>query len=162
MTDRVLSFDIEGLKAHQRNRHPLLFLDRVVEAVPGRSVRAIKCFSYGEWFFPAHFDDDPNVPGFIQVECLAQAFIMTFLCMDEYKGMKTSFVGINNARFKRKIVPGDVLRIDATLTSLRRGLAQGRAESHVDGVAACSADFVVALPAVFERFTPRPPTAGRE
>lgn len=51
--------------------------------------------------FPGHFDDDPNVPGFVQIESLVQTFIMTFLCMDEYKGMKTNFVSVNNTRFKK-------------------------------------------------------------
>ena len=78
--DKVFNFDINGIKKCQRNRHPLLFIDQIVEAIPGVSAKGIKCFSYNEWFFPAHFDDEPNVPGFIQVECLVQTFIMTFLC----------------------------------------------------------------------------------
>jgi 3-hydroxyacyl-[acyl-carrier-protein] dehydratase len=153
----ILSFDIAGIKACQQNRHPLLFIDRIVEAVPGKSARGIKCFSYNEWFFPAHFEDDPNVPGFIQIECLVQTFIMSFLCMEQYRGMKTNFVGIDNVKFRRKIVPGDTLTIDATLVSLKRGLATGRANSQVDGQPACSAEFVIAIPDVFGAFKPKVP-----
>ncbi len=157
MTETVapLSFDINGIKAHQRNRHPVLLIDRIVEAVPGQRARGIKCFSYNEWFFPGHFDDEPTVPGFVQVECLAQTFIMTFLCQEAYKGMKTNFASINNVKFKRKIIPGDVLTIDAELQSFRRGVAQGVATSAVDGELACSAEFVIVIPDVMSGFKPR-------
>lgn len=150
----TLSFDLPGIMTCQQNRHPVLLIDRIVEAVPGQYAKGIKNFTYNEWFFPGHFADDPNVPGFIQVECLVQTFIMTFLCMDEYKGLKTNFASINNVRFKHKIIPGDRLEITATLESLRHGLAKGRAESFVDGNPACSAEFLVTIPDVFARLRP--------
>jgi len=150
----TLSFNLMGIQECQRNRYPLLFVDQITEAIPGKSVRGIKCFSYNEWFFPAHFDDEPNVPGFIQIECLVQTFIMSFLCMEEYKGKKTNFISINNVKFKRKIVPGETLDVEATLDSLKRGIAKGHAESFVNGEPACSAEFVVTIPDVFSRFMP--------
>jgi 3-hydroxyacyl-[acyl-carrier-protein] dehydratase len=151
----VLKFDSLGIQACQRNRYPLLFIDRIIEAKPGISAHARKNFTFNEWFFPPHFDDDPNVPGFIQIECLVQTFIMTFLCMEKYKGMKTNFVTINNVKFKRKIIPGDTLEIFATLKNLKRGIATGNAESFVDGEIACSADFMVTIPDVFAGFKPK-------
>ena len=154
-SDEVLSFDIMGIQECQRNRHPLLFVDQMTEVVPGKSAKGLKCFSYNEWFFPAHFDDEPNVPGFIQMECLVQTFIMTFLCMDEYRGMKTNFAGLNNAKFKRKIVPGERLDIEATLDFFKRGMAKGRAEGFVDGELACCAEFVITVPDIFNRFLPK-------
>ena len=69
--------------------------------------------------FPSHFEDDPNVPGFIQIESLVQTFIMTFLSLDELKGNTTNFLKINNAIFKRKVLPGDVTTIFAELKSLK-------------------------------------------
>ena len=80
---------------------------------------------------------------------------MTFLCKPEYAGMKTNFVSINNIQFKRKIVPGDVLRIQAELKSFKRGLAAGSASSFVDGELACSAEFVVAVPDILDKFKPK-------
>ncbi|OLP53215.1 beta-hydroxyacyl-ACP dehydratase [Rhizobium rhizosphaerae] len=148
-------FDINGIIRHQRNRYPVLLIDRVTAVDPGKSAQAVKCFTYNEWFFPGHFDDEPNVPGFVQIESLTQTFIMTFLCMEEYKGMKTNFVSINNVRFRRKIVPGDVLRIEAKLTSFKRGLAIGSVESFVGEEPACSGDFVVAVPDILDRYKPR-------
>lgn len=150
-----LSFDINGIKACQRNRHPLLFIDRVFDVVPGVKASGLKCFTYNEWFFPAHFEDEPNVPGFIQVEALVQTFIMTFLSKDELRGKKTNFLGINNVKFKRKVVPGDTLIIHSTLQSYRRGIASGNAVSFVGDSPVCSADFVVAVPDVLDNFKPK-------
>lgn len=151
----VLRFDLNGIKECQKNRHPLLFVDQIVEAIQGKSAHGIKCFSYNEWFFPAHFEDEPNVPGFIQVECLVQVFIMTFLCIKEHRGRKTNFLSINNVKFKRMIVPGEVLEVKAELDSLKRGIARGRAEGHVNGEFTCSGEFVVAIPDVLSSFKPR-------
>ena len=151
---KTLNFDIVGIKKCQRNRHPLLFIDQIIEAVPGKSAKGVKCFTYNEWFFPAHFDDEPNVPGFIQIECLVQTFIMSFLCIEKYMGMKTNFVSIDNVKFKRKIVPGEQLDIKANLNSFKRGIAKGSVESYVGNEAACSASFVVIVPDIFNDFLP--------
>ncbi|MCW1429393.1 3-hydroxyacyl-ACP dehydratase FabZ [Novosphingobium sp. JCM 18896] len=155
MREAAATLDIQAIIHHQRNRFPVLLIDRVIAFDPGKSATAIKCFTYNEWFFPGHFEDDPNVPGFVQIESLAQTFIMSFLCIEEYQGMKTSFVSIDNVKFKRKIVPGDVLTIEASLDSFKRGVAKGSVRSTVDGQAACSGDFVVAVPAILDRFKPR-------
>lgn len=150
----ILTFDAMGIQECQRNRYPLLFIDKVVEAVPGKSAHAVKNFSYNEWFFPAHFDDEPNVPGFIQTECLAQTFLMTFLCMGEYRGKKTAFVSQTDVFFRRKIVPGDKLDIYAVLTSFRRGVASGYVESYVEGEPACFAKYKICIPDVLDRYRP--------
>lgn len=149
------SLDINAIIKHQRNRYPVLLIDKITHLVPENSAIGIKCFTYNEWFFPGHFDDEPNVPGFIQIESLVQTFIMTFLCKKEYCGLKTNFVSINNIKFKRKIVPGDVMEIRATLKSFKRGVAIGRSESFVDGEPACSADFIVAVPQILDQFKPK-------
>ncbi len=151
----TMEFDINGIIEHQRNRYPVLLIDRITDVKPGKHATGIKCFTYNEWFFPGHFDDEPNVPGFVLIECLVQTFIMTFLCMDEYKGMKTNFVSIDNIKFKRKIVPGDVLVIEAILKSFKRGIAIGSAQSTVNGEMACNADFVVSVPDILGHFKPK-------
>jgi 3-hydroxyacyl-[acyl-carrier-protein] dehydratase len=149
-----LSFDIPGIKKCQQNRYPLLFVDKIFEVVPGFSAKGIKCFSYNEWFFPAHFEDEPSVPGFVQIETLVQTFIMTFLSIEEHKGKKTNFISIDNVKFRRMIIPGDQLIVHAKLDSFRRGIAKGSAESFVDGQTACRADFLVSLPDILNSFKP--------
>ena len=152
--DTELSFDIAGIQKCQCNRHPLLFIDKVDQVVPLKSARGKKRFTFNEWFFPAHYEDDPNVPGFIQVESLVQTFIMTFLCIDENHGKKTSFVKMDNVSYRRKIIPGDTLIINATLKRFKRGIATGGAVSYVDGEIACSADFIVAVPDILDSYKP--------
>jgi 3-hydroxyacyl-[acyl-carrier-protein] dehydratase len=152
--DAGLYFDVPAIKLCQQNRYPLLFIDNAFDVFPGTSAKATKCFSYNEWFFPAHFEDEPSVPGFIQVETLVQTFIMTFLTLDEHKGKKTNFVSIDNVKFRRKIVPGEKLIIHAKLDSLRRGIAKGSAEGFIDSQTACRADFTVVLPDIINSFKP--------
>jgi 3-hydroxyacyl-[acyl-carrier-protein] dehydratase len=90
------------------------------------------------------FADEPNVPGFIQIEMLTQMFLMTFLTFPENKGKKTSFVSVNNAKFKKKIVPGIKVEIKAELKTYRRGLVIGSSVGYVDGEVACSIELIVA------------------
>ena len=150
-----LNLDIPGIKACQQNRHPLLFIDKIVDTTPGEEANSIKCFSYNEWFFPAHFEDDPSVPGFILVESMVQTFIMTFLTLEEHEGKKTNFIGINNVKFKKMVVPGDLLKINAKLLSFKRGIAKGIAEGFVDGALVCKAEFIVCLPDVLSNLKPK-------
>ena len=145
----------------QQNRYPLLFIDRMLEFNPGISASAVKNFSYNEWFFPAHFPDEPSVPGFVQLECLTQTFIMTFLTLDEHKGKKTAFSQVKNVKFLKKIVPGDSLRIEASLETFKFGVASGYAKGFVDEQLACSAELVVVLPDVVKMLSPRSSVAGK-
>ena len=154
MESSKMQFDTLGILKHQQNRFPLLFIDQITECIPGKKATGLKNYTYNEWFFPAHFEDEPNVPGFVQLESLAQTFIMTFLTIDGNAGKKAAALAIDNVRFKRKIVPGDQTIIHAELTSFRRGIASGRAQSFVDDAAACSAHFKVTLPDILEQFSP--------
>ena len=153
-SEAIYDLDAYAIQQYQQNRYPLLFVDKIVEAIPGKSAKGIKNFTYNEWFFPAHFEDEPNVPGFIQIETLTQVFLMTFLTIPEYKGKKTGFVSINNARFKKKIVPGDCLEIEASLDFFRRGLAKGSVKGYVSGKLACFAELEITIPDVMTQYRP--------
>jgi 3-hydroxyacyl-[acyl-carrier-protein] dehydratase len=149
-----LSFGIPEIMRYQQNRHPLLFVDKITEVVPGKFAKGKKAFTFNEWYFPAHFEGDPNVPGFVQIESLVQVFLMTFLTLDGQAGQKTSFVSLDQVKFKRKIIPGDTLNIYAELENFKRGIAKGFAVSDVDGEAAVSATFTIAIPDVLANFRP--------
>ncbi|MFW5677804.1 MAG: 3-hydroxyacyl-ACP dehydratase FabZ family protein [Acetivibrio ethanolgignens] len=146
--------DAYEIQKYQQNRYPLLFVDFINEAIPGKSAKGYKNFSYNEWFFPAHFEDEPNVPGFVQMEALTQVFLMTFLTIPENKGKKTAFITAKT-NFKKKIIPGDRLDIEAELDSFRRGLAKGSVYGYVNGELACSAELTIAIPDEIARLTPR-------
>jgi 3-hydroxyacyl-[acyl-carrier-protein] dehydratase len=150
----IRNLDVTNIQEYQQNRYPCLFIDYVNELVPGKNAKGFKNFSFNEWFFPCHFPDEPNVPGFIQIEALTQMFLMTFLSIPENKGKKTSFISVNNAKFKKKIIPGNRLDIVSELKSYRRGIAIGESIGYIDGEIACSSEFVVAIPDVLNQFNP--------
>jgi 3-hydroxyacyl-[acyl-carrier-protein] dehydratase len=149
------NLDAYEIQQYQQNRYPCFFVDMIEEAIPGKSAKGYKNFTYNEWFFPAHFEDEPNVPGFVQIETLTQVFLMTFLTIPENKGKKTGFVSVKNANFKKKIIPGDRLDIIATLDSYRRGLAQGKAIGYVNGEIACTIELIITIPDIMREFRPR-------
>ena len=149
------NLDAFEIQKYQQNRYPCFFVDFIEEAIPGKSARGYKNFTFNEWYFPAHFADEPNVPGFIQIETLTQVFLMTFLTFPENKGKKTGFVAVNNAKFKKKIVPGNRLDIEATLDSYNRGLAKGKVVGFINGELCCQVELVVAVPDVMLQFMPK-------
>lgn len=151
----IRNLDAYEIQQYQQNRYPCFFVDMIEEAVPGKSARGYKNFTYNEWFFPAHFADEPNVPGFVQIETLTQVFLMTFLTLPENKGKKTGFIAVKDARFRRKIVPGDRLDIEAELKFLRRGLAKGISMGYVNGELCCSVELEIAIPDIMTQFIPR-------
>jgi 3-hydroxyacyl-[acyl-carrier-protein] dehydratase len=155
ITDKVIYRNIDAyeIQKFQQNRYPLLFIDFVDIAEAGAMAKGYKNFSYNEWFFPAHFEDEPNVPGFVQMEALTQMFLMTFLTLPGNEGLKTAFIK-ETTEFKKKIIPGDRLDIEANLESYRRGLAKGYAVGKVGGELACKASFTIAIPDIMRNFRP--------
>ena len=149
------SLDINQIKIIQKNRYPLLFLDQIIDHKPGKWAIGKKNFSYNEWFFPPHFEDGPSVPGFILIESLVQTFIVTFLTLDENKGSETNFLDIKNAKFRKKIIPGDTMIINSELSSFKRGIAIGKAAGYIEEDFACSAEFMVSLPNAFDKLVPK-------
>lgn len=150
------NLDAYQIQKYQQNRYPCFFVDHIEEAIPSKSAIGHKNFTYNEWFFPAHFEDEPNVPGFVQIETLAQVFLMTFLTIPGNEGKKTAVVS-SKAKFKQKIIPGQRLDIEAKLESYHRGLAKGSSVGFVNGRFACQVDLVVAIPDVMKRFIPNDP-----
>jgi 3-hydroxyacyl-[acyl-carrier-protein] dehydratase len=139
---------------YQQNKFPLFFVDRITEVDPGKYALGYKNFTYNEWFFPTHFPDQPNVPGFIQIEVLVQVFLMTFLTIPEYVGQRTSFISITEAKFRKELVPGDKLEVHAILNSFKHGIAKGSVSSNVGSKTATTANFTVALPTFVKHLSP--------
>ncbi len=151
----IVNLDAITIQEYQQNRYPCFLIDHITEVMPGKYAKGFKNYTFNEWFFPAHFKDEPNVPGFVQIESLTQVFLMTFLTIPEYKGKKTGFVSIKNAEFKKKIVPGDKLEIEAELKSFRRGLAVGTSKGYIGGELACMVDLVIAVPDILNQYLPK-------
>ena len=119
-----LQLDIHAILKRLPHRYPFLLVDRVLECVPGKSIRALKNVTINEPFFQGHFPQRPVMPGVIIIEALAQAAgILTFVTADAFPNDKTVFyfVGIDKARFRRPVEPGDQLTLSATLVRTLKG-----------------------------------------
>ncbi|HTL49085.1 MAG TPA: 3-hydroxyacyl-ACP dehydratase FabZ [Steroidobacteraceae bacterium] len=139
--------DIRAVLAQLPHRYPFLLVDRVVECVPGKRIEAIKNVTVNEPFFPGHFPGNPVMPGVIILEALAQAAgILAFKTAGVVPDEKSRFyfVGIDNARFRRPVVPGDRLVLKATLERAIRGIWKFETAAEVDGTVAASATMMVA------------------
>lgn len=153
--EHKIEFGIKEIRECLLNKYPWLYLDRVVDIEPGKFVKAIKNFTYNEDFFPAHFPGDPSVPGFIQIECCMQSFLLTFLSLEQYKRRETADRMLNNVQVRRKIVPGETLELFANLDSFSRGIAKGRVESYVNGQPAISFEVTAVIVDELDRFKPK-------
>ncbi|MGA0795133.1 MAG: 3-hydroxyacyl-ACP dehydratase FabZ [Quisquiliibacterium sp.] len=140
--------DIRAILEHLPHRYPFLLVDRVVELDKGKRIVAIKNVTINEPFFVGHFPHLPVMPGVLQIEALAQAAgILSFQTMGKVSDDSSVyyFVGIDNARFKRPVVPGDQLRLEVEITRVARSIWKYSGRATVDGQVAAEADLMCTL-----------------
>jgi 3-hydroxyacyl-[acyl-carrier-protein] dehydratase len=140
--------DIEQILRCLPHRYPLLLVDRVLSIESGKTIRALKNVSVNEPFFNGHFPHYKVMPGVLIVEALAQAAaILSYTTLDQRSDENSVyyFVGIDGARFKKPVVPGDQLILEATLTRQIRGIWKFSARAEVDGTVAAEAELLCTL-----------------
>ncbi|OBV41472.1 3-hydroxyacyl-ACP dehydratase FabZ [Janthinobacterium psychrotolerans] len=142
------TLDILAIKSLLPHRYPLLLVDRVLTWEANKSITAIKNVTVNEEFFQGHFPHKPVMPGVLMIEALAQtAALLSFLTM----GVKPDensvvyFVGIDNARFKRPVEPGDQLKMDVEILRVSRGIWKYKAVGSVDGKVALEAELMCTI-----------------
>ena len=127
------------------HRQPFMLVDTIEELDPG--VRAVgkKCVSFNEPYFAGHFPGNPVMPGVLIIEALAQVGAVAILGMPEWKGKTAEFVGIDKARFRQKVMPGDVLFLETEIVKIKGSIGVGKATATVNGKVAASAELTFAI-----------------
>jgi len=149
--DESGAMDINQIMSYLPHRYPFLLIDRVTECVVGERLVALKNVSANEPFFNGHFPGYPVMPGVLILEAMAQAAgILGFRTNDSKPDENNVylFVGIDKARFRRQVGPGDQLRIEVTLERVARGMWQFNADATVDGERAATCEIMCTLKAV--------------
>lgn len=134
--------EIMGIIPH---RHPFMLIDTIEELEPG--VRAVgkKCVSFNEPYFAGHFPGNPVMPGVLIMEALAQVGAVAILDLPENKGKTAYFAGIDNAKFKQMVLPGDVLMLETTIIKRKGPIGVGEAMATVDGKVVAKAQLTFAI-----------------
>lgn len=127
------------------HRQPFLLLDTVEELTPGVRAVAKKCVSYNEPYFQGHFPGEPVMPGVLIIEAMAQTGAVTILSLAENRGKTAYFAGINAAKFKKKVVPGDVLMLETEIVRQKGPIGVGKATATVEGKIVAQAEITFAM-----------------
>ena len=127
------------------HRHPFLLIDTIERLEPGVGAVGKKCVSVNEPFFAGHFPGNPVMPGVLIIEALAQVGAVAMLSLPEMKGKTAYFAGIDNAKFRKKVLPGDVLLLETVITKVKGPVVVGRAVATVDGKKVAEAELTFAI-----------------
>ena len=127
------------------HRYPFLLIDRILEVVEGKKAIGIKNVSGNEPFFAGHFPGHPVMPGVLILEALAQVGAVAVLSLPENKGKIALFAGIDEARFRRQVVPGDILRLETEMERMRSGVGKAKASAYVGDELVCEAKLMFAI-----------------
>ena len=140
-----MELNIQEIMEILPHRPPFLLVDRITACEPGKSATGIKCVTMNEPFFPGHFPGQPIMPGVLILEALAQTGAVAALSLPENKGKLAIFGGVKHARFKRPVVPGDVLELNCELLEQRGPVGYGKAVARVEGKIAAQAEITFVI-----------------
>jgi 3-hydroxyacyl-[acyl-carrier-protein] dehydratase len=144
----MVEMDIKEVLRYLPHRYPFLLIDRVLECTPGCSLVALKNLTYNEQFFSGHFPQRPIMPAVLILEAMAQATgVLALRTLDTLPSDEATyyFVGVDNARFRQPVEPGDQLLIEVTLVRNVRNIWKAACEAKVNGAVVASAELLGAL-----------------
>lgn len=135
----------EQIKQILPHRYPFLMIDRAEIIEQGKKVTGYKNVSVNEPFFQGHFPQEAVMPGVLIIEAMAQLGAIAVLSLDQFKGKIAYFTGINNAKFRQKVIPGDKLELEVEIVRMRSSLGIGAGKAFVNGVLVCEAEISFAI-----------------
>ncbi|RDU23312.1 3-hydroxyacyl-ACP dehydratase FabZ [Anaerosacchariphilus polymeriproducens] len=127
------------------HRQPFLLVDTIEELEPGKRAVGKKCVTYNEPFFAGHFPEEPVMPGVLIIEALSQVGAVAMLSKPEFKGKIAYFGSINSAKFRDKVLPGDVLQLECEIIKTKGHIGVGNAKAFVDGKLVTQAELTFAI-----------------
>jgi len=137
--------EINEIKAMLPHRYPFLLIDRILEFIPKEKIVALKNVTINENFFNGHFPSKPVMPGVLIIESMAQAAGLAMLSQERHKGKIPFFTGIDKARFRRTVVPGDQLILEIDILRLKDNVGKARGVAKVDGQVAAEAELMFVM-----------------
>ncbi len=145
MVEAPCGLDVKQIQELLAHRFPFLLVDKVTELEPGKKAVGVKNVTINEWFFQGHFPNEPVMPGVLILECMAQVGGIAILSAPENKGLTGYLVGIEKARFRQPVVPGDQLVVCAEVTAVRTNICFVKAEAFVNERTVAEAQLTMAL-----------------
>ncbi len=145
MVEAPCSLDVKQIQELLAHRFPFLMVDKIMELEPGKKAIGVKNVTFNEWFFQGHFPNEPVMPGVMILECMAQVGGIAILSAPENKGLTGYLVGVEKARFRQPVVPGDQLVVCAEVTAIRTNICFVKAEAFVNGKIVAEAQLTMAL-----------------
>ena len=141
-TEFNVNFGVKEIQKIIPHRYPFLLIDKVTYMESGKKVTAYKNVTMNEYFFQGHFPEEPVMPGVLIIEALAQAGAVAILSQENFRGKIAFFGGINKAKFRKKVVPGDTLRLEVEIVKIKGPAGIGNAVAYVDDKKAAEAEIM--------------------
>ncbi len=151
MSEKI-SLNKKQILDFQKNKPPYLMIDEATEIIPGKYSNGYKKLNSDEWFFKVHWENDPNMPGMLQIEALVQMAALSILTLPGNKGKVMYLTSANNLIFKKKVMPEMTLNIETRVKSFIRGLAICEGVGLINKDIACKASFNLVLPDEIKKY----------
>ncbi|GMB93867.1 (3R)-hydroxymyristoyl-ACP dehydratase FabZ [Helicobacter bizzozeronii] len=150
-----MTLDINQIREITAHTYPYLYVDRITDLEPGKCARGYKNVTFNEWFFPAHFKNDPIMPGMLQIEALTQLFTYVFLTIPGNEKKPINILEVDCVKLRQRVVPGQKLEMEVEALSWKRGIGVGVGRGIVDDKVVCEGQIKICMPDMLKNMVPK-------